>query len=294
VSLARLAPSSRRTLGADLTRIARLVHPAADALSFPWAALRYQHTAAIRAELATRVAPATANRMLSALRGVLGEAWRLGLIDAEALRRAVDLRPVRGSRLARGRALGRAEVAALLAACAADPTPAGARDGALIAIGYACGLRRAELVGLTTADVRGDELRIRGKGNRERVGYLTPDAGRRLAAWLRLRGEEPGPLFVPVRRGGHLGRGGLTAGTVLTILARRARQAGVADLSPHDLRRTMITTLLERGVDLHTVAQLAGHASIQTTVRYDRRGEAARRRAAALLALDDGAAAGRG
>jgi integrase len=70
---------------------------------------------------------------------------------------------------------------------------------------------------------------------------------------------------------------------VLLLLRRRAQQARVPSFTPHDLRRSFISDLLESGADMVTVQKLAGHANVQTTARYDRRGEEVKRRAAELV-----------
>jgi integrase len=77
----------------------------------------------------------------------------------------------------------------------------------------------------------------------------------------------------------------MTAQSIYNALAKRARLAGIRDVSPHDGRRTFISNLLDASADIATVQQLAGHASIQTTARYDRRGEVAKSRTVALVSL---------
>jgi len=287
VYLARLGPGSRRTMAEALATIAGLLtggHGTAEALD--WGGLRYQHTAAIRAALAERYAPTTANKMLAALRGVLREAWRLGYLPAEVYQRAADLPAVRGERLLRGRALTYGELRALFHICEAAASPGGARDAALIAVGYGAGLRRAEVVALELRDYDQETgaLTIRhGKGRKDRLSYVPAGSGRALAGWLQVRSLMPGPLFCPVIKGGRVVLRPMTAQAVLWVLRRRAAAAGVAVFSPHDLRRTFISALLEAGADLATVQRLAGHANVQTTARYDRRGEAAKLKAVELL-----------
>jgi integrase len=288
VYLARLAPGSRPTMRNALTRIAGLVVADVSPFAFDWAVLRYQHTAAIRARLAEAYAPATANRMLAALRGVLRESWRLGLMPAEEYRRAVDIEPVRGTSAPSGRALARGELLALVGACVQSNSAAGARDAAMLAVLFGGGLRRAEVVALDLADFDAETgaLTVRhGKGNRARTAYASNGSLKALVAWLVVRGNEPGPLFFRILKGGRLVPERLTPQAVLSILARCATVAGVAKFSPHDLRRTFISELLDCGADIATVRRLAGHSSVQTTASYDRRGEHAAKRAAEMLSF---------
>jgi site-specific recombinase XerD len=152
VYLARLAPGSRRSQTSALNTMAGLLTGGRlGAQDLPWHEVRYQHTQALRAALADRYSPATTNRHLAALRGVLREAWRLGLMSAEDLTRATDLAAVRGERLPRGRALSRGELVSLFASCRGG-SPSDARDAALMAVLYAAGLRRAEVVAIEVGD----------------------------------------------------------------------------------------------------------------------------------------------
>lgn len=208
VYLAGLAPGSRRTMRQALDSIAVLVSGGqADATSLPWYCLTYAHTAAIRAVLAERYAPATANKMLAALRGTLKEAWRLGLLDAETYRRAADVGAVRGSTISKGRSLSPGEIRPLFTACANDVKSAGVRDAALIAVLYGGGLRRAEVVQLDVRhyDLERHDLLVRGKGRKERRAHLQPAVCAAVSAWLELRaqalpGVSAGALFLPITK----------------------------------------------------------------------------------------------
>jgi integrase len=225
------------------------------------------------------------NRFLAALRGVVRESWRLGYIDAEELRRVEDIGSVKATTLPTGRALSMAEIQKLIGACD-RATPGGSRDAAILAILFGAGLRRSELVALELADYSREtgELVIRaGKGRKDRMAYATNGSARLLGEWLSHRGNAPGPLFVGENKVGGIGTGSLTPQAVYKMLGILAKRAGVAAFSPHDLRRTFISELLDRGADLSAVQALAGHSSVTTTTRYDRRGERAKRKAAELL-----------
>lgn len=289
IYLASLRRSGQVTMRGSLNMIAQLISGGShDALSLAWGQLRYQHTVAIRAQLSERYSPATTNKMLSALRRVLKEAWRLNQIGSEEYQRAVDLKNVRGTRLPAGRALKDGEVTNLLQVCLADKHPAGKRDLAILALLYASGLRRSEVVKLDLVHYNKNENCVKvkaGKGDKDRMVYLGEGLDKPMMAWIALRGDEPGPLFCPISwKGRLLFPRRLTDQSIAYILKHRVKQAGLTETaSPHDFRRTFISNLLDMGADIVTVQHLAGHASVTTTARYDRRGDETRKKAARLI-----------
>jgi len=287
VYLARLAPGSRRTMSDALDRIAAiLTSNRLNRTSLRWSALRYQHTQAVRSNLAEDLEPATVNKMLSALRGVLKESWRLGQMTAEDYYRAVDLPSVRGESLLRGRALTPGELRKLADVCREDESPAGPRDAAMLALGGAGGLRRSEIIELELGDYNSESGALtirRGKGRKPRIVYVSNGAADALSDWLQMRGSEPGPLFCPVSQVREITFRKMIGHAFHKICAKRAKQGGVKGFTPHDLRRTFISDLLDAGADVVTVQRLAGHANVQTTARYDRRPEEAKKKAASLL-----------
>ncbi len=294
-----LSPRSQQVVRERLRAVARIAGVPPNEM--PWHRLRAPHVEHIRNRLVRDgKAPASVNLTLAALRGVLRQARTYNLLTAEEYRQIAEVKPARGSRLPAGRDVSMKELRALVAACQEDDTPAGVRDAAILAVLYVGGLRRAEVAALALADYtrRPPTLRIRaGKGNKERLVPLTADAAAALDAWLALRGDGAGYLFVPINKGGRVGgneasptdrRGrrrqaypvgdvGLTPQAIYGTLTKRAGEAGIDPLSPHDLRRTFVGDLLDAGVDLSGAQALAGHASPVTTARYDRRGEATKR-----------------
>jgi integrase len=221
-----------------------------------------------------------------AMRGVARMAWESGLIYTEAYARIKSIPPDPGGRLPAGRHVAQDEIGELLEACGRDRNPAGQRDAAVIAVMAATGLRRAEVCSLQMAQVDMDAgaVRVIGKRNKERLSYMGDGALEALQDWLSVRGPGPGPLFCSVRRDGTIRpTRPLSTIAVNRMLDRRATEAGVVDVTPHDLRRTFVSEALDAGGDIATVAALAGHASVATTQRYDRRGEATKKRVAALV-----------
>ena len=291
VYLAALAPGSRRSLAQALDSIAGLASVGRlDRDAFAWPALRYQHTAAIRAAVAERFAPSTANRMLAALRGVLMECWRLGYMSAEDFHRASDVKTIKGTRVPAGRMLTAGELTALFASCAEDPAAGGRLDAAILALLVGCGLRRAEAAVLDVGDLdmESGDLRVRsGKGNRDRIVPLVNGQKEAVVDWLAVRGGADGALLCPVNKSARIDVRRMSSQALYMRLRKRAERAGVREFTPHDLRRTFISSLLDHGADISAVQRLAGHATVTTTTRYDRRDERAKRRAAELLHVPD-------
>lgn len=124
-----------------------------------------------------------------------------------------------------------------------------------------------------------------GKEHKDRTTYLVGGAADALADWLRVRGTETGPLLCLVSKGETITLRRLSSQAVLEALQKRANEAKVKPFSPHDLRRTFVSDLLDAGADIATVQKLSGHASPMTTAKYDRRGEATKRKAALLVHL---------
>ena len=150
--------------------------------------------------------------------------------------------------------------------------PEGRRDHAMIEVLYSCGLRVSELCGLQLSDLFLDEgfLRVTGKGNKQRLVPISPKAVGELKRWtderrlIDIRPGEEDYVFVSHRRGRHLSRI-----TVFHNLQVYAQLAGIEkNISPHTLRHTFATHLLEGGANLRAIQAMLGHESIATTQLY--------------------------
>ena len=163
------------------------------------------------------------------------------------------------------------EVEALLAAPDVA-THAGRRDRALLELTYSAGTRAAETVGLDVGDLdlaRG-VARVRGKGRKERLVALGRHAVESLRAYL-ADPERPRPQGVQATHAVFLGPGGrrLTTRTLQRIVQRAVARAGIhRPATPHTLRHSFATHLLDRGADLRSVQGLLGHAHLTTTQIY--------------------------
>ena len=284
----------RRGMRSQLRKVARLLD-FAEIDQVNWAAaLNAANVRAILSALTNEkdenknLAPASIATALNALKGVARAAWERGTLDTETYQRIRSIRPPAGSRLPAGRDIDAGERLALMQTTARDKTPAGVRDAAILAMLIATGMRRAELCALRTSDVdlQSGKLRVIGKGDKERTVYLRNGALRYLRDWLAVRGDGPGPIFCRINKAGRIfPERALSTTAMHKIIKKRAAEAGLSDITPHDFRRTYAGELLDAGQDIATVAALLGHASVQTTARYDRRGERAKEAAAACISV---------
>lgn len=253
---------------------------------FSWQSLRYQHVQAIKAALTHLYKPATVNRHLAALRGVLKECWRLSLIDIETYNRAVDFRNVRYNVIPAGRNVSDKELRQILLQCYEDGKK-GMRDLAILAVLSTTGVRREELAQLDLSDFDNEtgSLHIFGKGHKERIVYVMNKAYDLLLEWLAIRGDSEGALFTSINKGGKVSLSRMPATSIYAMLTNRAKRAGLKKITPHDLRRTFVGDALDAGIDAVTITKLTGHSDMKMLKLYDRRNERVKQEAASKIDL---------
>jgi len=255
------------------------------------------------------LAPATVNQKLASIRWYARKMvdFAFDYLEPEQAERVskqaarvLTVEDVKGTSPQVGRHIKWTELKKLLRACVNDDSPAGLRDAALFALAWTTGLRRAELCGLTVADltvhetqdpesdeiIQEADLTVRGKGGKARVAYLFNGQLEALLAWLEERGETPGPLFCHVSKSGRVfPERSFTGEGLRQIFLRRIKQTRSKGTTWHDFRRTFAGNLWDAGVDGATIQDLMGHANITTTANYDRRPERARREAVKKLTV---------
>jgi site-specific recombinase XerD len=200
---------------------------------------------------------------------------------------------------ATGRMMSQGEIKALVDACLSDTvtpknknehqtqerSPAAFRDLAILGMMYIGGLRRSEVADLNVEDIdlKLKETRIIGKGNKERMLFLDDGTITAIEQWLALRGNHEGALFYRVLKNGKIQVGRLSDQAIYNIVKKRQVEAGISEISPHDFRKTFISTILEETGDLRMAQALAGHSDPKTTANYDRRKQENMRKAANTL-----------
>ena len=219
-----------------------------------------------------RLSPSTINVRMSAIRKLVGEARRNGMIGLEEAANLTDVPIVRqkGTRL--GNWLTREQAKELLAVPDRS-TLKGKRDYVIIALLVGCALRRQELASLNIEAIQLREGRwviidLRGKGGRIRTVAVPIWVKQGIDVWMAAARIEKGRLLRPLSKTGKIVGDELGAWAIWSVVEQSSKQIGIEHFGAHDLRRTCAKLCRKNGGDLEQIKFLLGHSSIQTTERY--------------------------
>jgi integrase len=217
------------------------------------------------------LAPSTVNVRLSAVRKLVGEAHKNGMLGSEEAEHLTDIPNLRqkGSRM--GNWLTRKQAKELLAVPDRSMLK-GKRDYVILALLIGCALRRRELAFLYIEEIQMREGRwviadLLGKGGRIRTVAVPVWVKQGIDAWITAAGMEKGRLLRSIRKDGRIGDG-LSDWAIWSVVEQAAKQIGIERFGAHDLRRTCAKLRRKSGGDLEQIKFLLGHSSIQTTERY--------------------------
>jgi integrase len=224
------------------------------------------------AMLEKKLSASTVNVRLSAIRKLVGEAQRNGILDAEQAAKMTDVPNLRqqGTRL--GNWLTRDQAKELLAVPDRSKIK-GKRDYCILALLVGCALRRRELSTLTLDDIQLREGRwvivdLVGKGGRVRTVAIPVWVKKAIDAWLTVAKIEVGRLLRPLSKSGRILGEELGDWAIWSVVEASAKEIGIEHFGAHDLRRTCAKLCRKNGGDLEQIKFLLGHSSIQTTERY--------------------------
>ncbi len=276
IYLDSLAPSGRKSMKTLLHQCASILDHARPIECFDWSTLTFEKVHLIRSVFTEAgYAVSSINLALAGLKGVAKTAFNLGQIDADTILRINSVKTLKGNATRTGRRLSNTEISKLLECCNKIPCPATrSRDRALLLVGIGAGLRCSEICSLNVSDIdiKNGILTVReGKGRKSRQIFLATEIITALKEWKQYNHNSNGALFCKISKNGIVVGNRLSPSGLDYMLTSLQALSRVEKFTPHDLRRTFITQLLENGVDLNTVRQLAGHSDVSTTTRYDKR-----------------------
>nr|WP_298059822.1 site-specific integrase [uncultured Halomonas sp.] len=219
----------------------------------------------------------TRNAMRVLIRGIATESWMLGRMSHETVDRIKQIKAAKHAKKGGGKAQPETVISALLQLCDRDPSARGFRDGLMLALMTACGLRRVEIVRIELAHIHHAqrEIEVLGKGQKHRTVGVPDCVWWRLTTYIaRFRGNQPGFLFNPMwgkQEAPQLEN--LTRGLTVRAINQRLERLRLQlpddiKISPHDLRRTCGTDLFNAGMSMRQIQVILGHESMSTTERY--------------------------
>ncbi|HEY6413208.1 MAG TPA: site-specific integrase [Edaphobacter sp.] len=218
------------------------------------------------------LSPSTINVRLSAVRKMIGEARRNGMIGQEEAASLTDIPNISQKGVRLGNWLTREQTKELLAVPDRS-TLKGKRDYVILALLVGCALRRNELAELDVETIQQREGRwvladLEGKGRRVRTVAIPIWVKQGINAWMTAAGIEDGRLLRSVSKSGKVNRDTLSDWAVWSVVEQSSKQIGIERFGAHDLRRTCAKLCRKNGGDLEQIKFLLGHSSIQTTERY--------------------------
>ena len=238
---------------------------------FNWSSLTYNKVnKLIKTLMKERKSPSTINAYLSCIKGTAKEAWNLKYIDTENYQKISTIKRIKTPKEVKGRYLSFKELNSLLDHCMAKDNVIAIRDAAIISAIYGAGLKRSEVINLPldAYNSKTKEIRCIGKNGSVRIFETNKRISNILETWITQRGPYEGPLFTRIHKGNNITTKPITSQTVYDIIIRRHKEANLKPTTPHDLRKTFATNLLNRGEDIFTVKELMNHKFVETTVMY--------------------------
>ena len=223
------------------------------------------------------------------IKAIAKTAFLMNLIEQHELEKFNVLKLPHIEPSLKGKSLSATQLKSILKQPYTPPSIINTRDIALLALMAGAGLRRSEVSALKLSDFSmADQLVVihKGKGNRTRTQYLPVWVLAYLSSWLTVRGKNEGSLFCVVLNGKVIQARGISPETIYSVVTARTNYVLGEKFTPHDMRRTYISSLLANGVDISTVSKLAGHKSIITTQLYDKRGADSLKRAVNTLSVN--------
>jgi integrase len=216
--------------------------------------------------------PSTVNLRLSAMRNLVAEAKRAGMLSSEDAEKLSEIPNIKQPGERKGNWLTREQAKELLAVPDRSKLK-GKRDYVILSLLVACALRRTELAELDLATIQQREGRwvladLEGKGRRIRTVAIPIWVKQGIDAWTAAANIKDGRLLRPIRKGGKIDGDVLNDWAVWSVVEQAAKQIGIERFGAHDLRRTCAKLCRKAGGDIEQIKFLLGHSSIQTTERY--------------------------
>lgn len=225
----------------------------------------------------------TINLSLSTIKNIAYECWQQSIIDVDCYMKIKQIKKYTGTRAPSGRVLDAKEINKIKKYFTKNKTNKDLRNKALFALAIGAGLRRRELLLLNISDIKNKCVVVNGKGNKSRTIHLSTFALNAVLKLISILPRTSGALFSKINKLDDITSSRISSMGVGCIINQIQDNCKIEHFTPHDLRRTFATTLLDVGADTLAVQKLMGHASLNTTSIYDRRGDKTQKTTIELL-----------